>query len=103
MNSSFLLAVKVQMFNFLLAAGNPFDGAGQLVNDLQGKVVKFSLIALAFVSVIVFAIYGACGQEIKKQMKNTMGGIILAVIGISAVVGGAIGWLAETSGGWFGG
>lgn len=104
LNSNFLLATKAKAFGFLLAAGgaNPFEGAGNLAKDWQGQFVKLALILLSLGAVIVFLIYGLGGQELKNKMKAKMGQIIIAVVGISAVVGGAVAWLSSTSGGWFG-
>ncbi len=104
MSSNFLLAAKARAFGLLLAVGgaNPFEGAGNLAKDWQGQFVKLALILLSLGAVIVFLIYGLGGQELKNKMKSKLGQIIVAVIGISAVVGGAIAWLSSTSGGWFG-
>lgn len=104
-NSDFLLAAKVKAFNFLLAAGgaNPFEGAGNLAKDWQAQSVKLAIILLSFGAVIVFAVYALGGQELKNKMKSRLGQIILGIIGISAVVGGAVGWLSNTTSGWFGG
>ncbi len=75
MNSNLLLAVKAKVFSFMLAAGNPFDGAGNLASDFQGNFVKVSKLF----------------------------SIIVAVVGTAAIVGGIVTWLFDTSRGWFGG
>lgn len=104
-NSDFLLAAKVKVFNCLLAAGgaNPFEGAGNLAQDWQKQSVKLAIILMSFGAVIMLAVYSLGGQELQNKMKSKLGRVILGIIGISAVVGGAVGWLSSTTSGWFGG
>ena len=103
MNSNLLLAVKAKVFSFMLAAGNPFDGAGYLARDFQGNFVKVSMIILAAGAVVVWLFYGLGGQEMKSKMKSKLFSIIVAVVGTAAIVGGVVTWLFDTSRGWFGG
>ncbi len=87
----------------MLAAGNPFDGAGNLASDFQGNFVKVSMIILAAGAVVVWLFYGLGGQEMKSKMKSKLFSIIVAVVGTAAIVGGIVTWLFDTSRGWFGG
>lgn len=103
MNSNFLLATKAKFLTktMLLADADPFQGVGNLAKDWTGRSITAGLLVLALGAAITLIVFGFSGDQLRNKMKAKLGYIVLAVIGLSAIVGG-IPWLYNMGKQWFG-
>lgn len=103
MNSSFLLATKAKLLNATMVLGDadPFQGVGNLAKDWTGRAIAAGLLVLALGATVTLIVFGFGGDQLRNKMKAKLGYIVLAVIGLAAIVGG-IPWLYNMGKQWFG-
>ena len=83
---------EVQKAGLTLAAGNnPFTPAKNGIDELRGWIIPVGLAGLAVAAVVTLIIFGIAGREKKQAMKDKLGGIILAAMGIG-IIPGALLW-----------
>ncbi|MGT2930190.1 hypothetical protein ACVR1G_08195 [Streptococcus dentasini] len=76
-----------QKAGLIIAAGDPFSGTQNKLDELRGKAVLVGLAGLGLAGVVTLIIYGFAGQELKEKMKMKLGRIVLAAMGIGILPG----------------